>query len=65
MNYNTQGLWDKSLKNVVASGNFFCQWHRWVNFEFEYLGEFEVKEEYAFGSETVTQGKMIDEKQER
>ncbi len=50
---------------MVAYGNFFdsaVSLTPLSQFEFKYLGELEVKSENAVGCETVTLGKMFDEK---
>ncbi len=52
----------QSFKNVVAEGTFLTHRYRWVNFEFDYLGEFEDICDNTLGCQTVAQGKMFDEK---
>ena len=39
-----------------------CHWHRLVNFNFEYLGEFETVRKKTLGGESAAQGEMFDEK---
>jgi hypothetical protein len=41
-----------------------CHWHCFVNFEFEYLGKFEVISDNTLRCETVAQGKIFEEKTE-
>ncbi len=42
--------------------NQWCHRYRWVNFEFEYLSEFEVICENTLGSETMAQGTCLIKK---
>ncbi len=53
VNYTTQGLWCKGLKNGGCLRELLWLssviWHRWINFEFEYLSESEVKCKNTWG----------------
>ncbi len=60
------GLWGKAKKWGLSKETFLTQrwcWHRRVNFEFKYLGEFEVIRENTLECETVFQGKTVEEKE--
>jgi hypothetical protein len=56
----------EQLKNWGLPKEFYltqrCQWHRWVDFEFEYLGEFAADWGKIFMCESEAYGEMFDEK---